>query len=122
MRDKSPVSDRPLRQEELHLIVGLLTESPQGNKIISDAAEAVVCDMNDGGMGSIRFIRSNSNRRKFGREVYHGAFADSDGVPVSVTINVDQYGDLFELDFFKADFSPLARYPSIEDLKTVQAP
>jgi hypothetical protein len=122
MSDESLVSDRPLRREELDLIVGLVRESPEENRIISDATEAVVCDMNDGGMGGIRFIRSDSNRRKFGREIYHGAFADLDGVPVSVTMNVDQYEDLFQLDFFKADNSPLVRYPSVKDLKTVEPP
>ena len=29
----------------------------------------------------------------------------------------DEYGELFELDFWKVDFSPLRRYPQPQDLR-----
>ena len=42
---------------------------------------------------------------------------DDDGVLVSIELTVDERDELFELDFWKVDFSPLRRYPNPEDLK-----
>jgi len=39
-------------------------------------------------------------------------FQDADGVALSITINVDQHGSLFEMDVWKVDFTPLIRLPS----------
>jgi hypothetical protein len=33
-------------------------------------------------------------------------FKDIDGTPVSAALNVDQQGNLYELDIWKVDFSP----------------
>ncbi|MGT2430711.1 DUF6984 family protein [Cupriavidus basilensis] len=38
-------------------------------------------------------------------------FFDEDGVAVIVTLSLDNYGDLYELDIWKTDFSPLRRLP-----------
>ena len=70
--------------------------------------------MRDGGMGSLRFYSSNPDRRRVER-VAVDEFKDSDGIPVSVEITIDQYGDLFELDSFKADFTSLHAWPTISD-------
>ena len=39
-------------------------------------------------------------------------FLDSDGVPISVTLNIDDDGLLYELDIWKVDFSPIIKYPN----------
>jgi len=38
-------------------------------------------------------------------------------VPVSVGLYLDQFGDLFELDVWKVDSSPLIRYPHPDDFE-----
>ena len=80
----------------------------------SVSVEGQVADMQDGGMGGIRFV--SESPRLFGKELARGEYQDSDGVLVSITINADDRGDVFELDFWKVDFSPLKRYPRPEDV------
>ena len=50
-------------------------------------------------------------KRLFGQEVSRLQFKDQDGIEVSVSLNVDQFGQLFEVDIWKVDFSPLIRIP-----------
>jgi len=70
-------------------------------------------------MGSIRFVRTDA--RRFGKEVARAEYRDSDQVLVSITLNADTSGELFELDFWKVDFSPLKRYPRKEQLTTLSS-
>jgi hypothetical protein len=72
--------------------------------------------MGDGGMGSIRFFSSEIGRR-MGVAVAEAEYTDDDGVLVSIVLNTDFNGRLFEVDFWKVDFSPLRRYPSPSDLR-----
>ena len=109
MSDESRQSARPLRPNELALLAALLGESVS-------AAEArlggrQVEDMADGGMGGIRFLPKSRARRLFGRRAAEAEYADADGVTVIISLNMDDQGDLYELDFWKADFSPLRSYP-----------
>jgi hypothetical protein len=71
--------------------------------------------MKDGGMGSLRFVGTND--RRFGRRIGSAEFNDTDGTLVSVALNLDQYGELFELDLFKVDFSPLQRIAPASELR-----
>ena len=73
--------------------------------------------MNDGGMGSLRFVQNPTRERRFGKQIAEAHYTDSDGVAVLITINVDKHGDLFELDVWKVDYSPLKRWPKPEDLR-----
>jgi uncharacterized SAM-dependent methyltransferase len=66
-------------------------------------------------MGSIRFLNGADRRRS--RSIAEAQYVDDDGVLVSIELNVDEMNELFELDFWKVDFSPLRRYPSPADLK-----
>lgn len=68
-------------------------------------------DMDDGGMGSLRFL-SSAEDRWYDRTVSEAWFRDSDGVPVVVSLNVDGGADLFELDSWKVDFSPRNKLPT----------
>jgi hypothetical protein len=78
---------------------------------------ALVEDMDDGGMGSIRFLPSADQVSRTAHAIAQGEYIDEDGVLVSIAINADQNGRLFEVDFWKVDFSPLKRYPSASDIK-----
>ena len=111
---------RRLRDEEKAIICKLLKGTPLEGDAVPTALEAQVCDMADGGMGSIRFQQKTAREAAFGREIAEGAFQDADGVPVSVTLTVDEAGNLFELDVFKADGSPLVRYPSLDDFEIIE--
>ena len=101
---------RPLTTKERDLVIYMLgqTSSVHGH---FDLVE----EMNDGGMGSLRFVGRAD--RRFGRCIGEAEFDDADGVPVSVALNVDQYGELFELDLWKVDFSPLNRIAALDELR-----
>ncbi|CAB5703250.1 Uncharacterised protein [Delftia tsuruhatensis] len=71
--------------------------------------------MSDGGMGSIKFIGSENN--VFGENLAEASYIDEDGVQVIITVYGDKAGGLYEVDFWKADFSPLKKYPQSDFLK-----
>ena len=64
--------------------------------------------MDDGGMGSLYFVRLDKarGRRRFGAQIAQTEFTDDGGTVVSVSLNDDQDGELFELDAWRTDFSP----------------
>jgi hypothetical protein len=104
---------RPLRQEELEVIQAMLQASPHQPKPQIDP-NAIVSQMDDGGTGSIRFVYPDP--QSLGSAVSEAQYMDIDGVLVSINLNVDKSGRLFELDLWKVDFSPLKRYPQPGDL------
>jgi len=110
---------RPLRKEEKALITKLVTGTPFEAEILPLISGVRVRDMPDGGMGSIKF-RQRPKKPGLGKAIAEGAFRDADGVPVSVTLNLDGDGELLDLDVFKADFSPLVRYPDPDDIKVIK--
>ena len=124
MSDASPANKlgppRQLREQERAIVEKLVSGTPSEKRILGQLQECLVRDMADGGMGSIQFCKHSSQERTFGQQIAEGSFHDADGVLVSVTLNVDQDGDLFELDLWKVDFSPLIRYPDLEDLAIIQ--
>lgn len=75
--------------------------------------------MNDGGMGSIKFVGPDTTAQKYGSTIAEAEFYDDDGVTVSTALFLDQYGKLFELDIWKVDFSPLRRYPAVSEIKNI---
>ena len=76
-----------------------------------DLQSLEVEEMDDGGMGGLRFSTSKE-ASKFGESVAEVSFKDTDSVSVSAALFPDQYGQLFELDIFKADFSKLQKWPN----------
>ncbi len=60
----------------------------------------LVKDLLDGGMGSILFLSENKTKvnRKMYKCIAEKEFLDSDGVTISVTLNIDDDGLLYELD------------------------
>ena len=77
-------------------------------------------DLTDGGMGSIRLTDKIDQARKMGRELVTANYIDEDQIPVIISINLDQDGRLFEMDFWKVDYSSLKRYPTPAGLKVEQ--
>ncbi len=87
--------------------------------VVDDAALRAT-PLDDGGMGSLRFA-SDAESPRLGATLGEVAFPDADGVLVMAALTVDQNGDLFELDVWKADFSPLQRWPEASDLSSREA-
>jgi hypothetical protein len=100
---------RAPREEEVELICSLLRGTSVANNLKDTLRNSRVVDLKDGNMGSIRFM--NAEPRKLGQVFAEADYLDDDGVCVSIAINTDNKGDLFELDFWKVDFSALRRYP-----------
>lgn len=67
-------------------------------------------ELSDGGMGSLRFATKNDDSH-FARELGQINLLDTDSIPLNISINLDQYGELYELDVFKVDFSSLKQFP-----------
>ena len=108
---------RDFTVEETCIISFLLRAAKKDEGYISNFFAKTQCsDMDDGGMGSLRFVPlgkdSSSGIRKFGSEISSCHFTDEDGILVSVALYVDPSGCPFELDVWKVDFSPLVRIPN----------
>jgi hypothetical protein len=113
-------SGRPLHSEEDALIRTLLAGVYSAEALETALRNARVANMQDGGMGSIRFL--GSGLKTFGTALVEAQYVDSDGVLVSITVNADKHGELFELDFWKVDFSPLMRYPNPSNISDISIP
>ncbi|MGH9574110.1 MAG: DUF6984 family protein, partial [Candidatus Acidiferrales bacterium] len=81
----SPI--RPLRLEERELIRSLLSRVPPDETLTTDLSESLVTDMQDGGMGSIRFVYPQP--QLMGKTLIEAQYVDSDGVLVSMALNLD---------------------------------
>jgi hypothetical protein len=99
----------------------MLTGNDLKQGIEATLSSALVEDMQDGGMGSIRFLPSGRSRH-FGRVIAKAEYTDEDGVLVSIVINVDRENELYEVDFWKVNFEPLKRYPRAPDIKIEAVP
>lgn len=102
---------RKLREEEKALIRWLVRDKDKGDIIIRNLDTYWVNEMDDGGMGSLQVVGNED--RIFGRELAEGDFYDIDGLPVFISVDLDTNGDFYELDVFKADFSPLKKFPEV---------
>lgn len=97
---------------EKELLLCLLNEAKLPITISID--DIMVEVMNDGDMGSLYIVYPNKQRptRRMKECIAEKEFFDSDNIPISVTLNVDDDDDLFEIDIWKVDSSPVIKYPS----------
>lgn len=98
-------------KEELAIIMHLATGSDL--QLPNDFPDGLqVSDMDDGGMGSLKLYPKGilCENRRFGSAPAEIQFNDLDGIPVLATLNLDEEGNLFELDVWKVDFSPRISY------------
>lgn len=107
----------PLRKptdNELQFIAFMVREG-NGNADAPDLETLMVVPMDDGGMGSLLLYPSGSilAGRQFGRTLFEVEFKDADRVPVVASLNLDQHGELFELDIWKVTFDPLVSFPDV---------
>jgi hypothetical protein len=106
---------RPLRLEEDSLVRALLRHVTDDEQLLRQLECAQVRDMHDGGMGSLKF--AGGKHRSLGRCLVEAEYLDRDGVAVSIALNSDTNGLLYELDMWKVDFAPLQEYPDFERVK-----
>ena len=111
------MATRPLRNEET-AILDLLLQMAADSARPRAQHELVAVDMEDGGMGSIRFVENSDKLRRMGRE----QVTAEDRIPVLISVNLDEQDHLFERDFWKVNFEPLKRYPRPEELHVAPQP
>ena len=89
---------RKLRKVEFDLIKYLLKDNPISLHIIDKLPTMLVEEMDDGGMGSLTFVRNDKTDQRIGHMIAEVSLFDKDEVPVSFAIILDSDGDLYELD------------------------
>jgi hypothetical protein len=106
---------KPTKEEE-KLISHLINLSSR--KFSYDWKENImVRPMDDGGMGGliIFFNKDQERNRLFGEQISEYCFLDEDGIDVIASLNIDNKGNLFELDIWKTNFSPLIKFPNLDN-------
>lgn len=99
---------------ELSFITYMIREGK--GKISARWSETLmVAPMDDGGMGSLLLYPEGKivAGKIFGRTLHEIEFKDADNVAVLASLNLDQHGELFELDIWKVTFDPLVRLPDL---------
>ncbi|MEO7211953.1 hypothetical protein [Mucilaginibacter sp.] len=103
---------RLLKKEEIDLISHLLKQVPNCDHFLQKLADLQVEEMKDGKMGSLKFIPKISKKQTMKAEIARiDTLTDFDGVLLSITLNLSTDNELYELDIFKGDFSPLKQFP-----------
>jgi hypothetical protein len=102
---------RLLKKEELDLMVYLLKDKPNTKHMIEKLPGALVEEMNDGGMGSLKFLNKNKLNRRHESTIAQIQLLDIDGIPLLISIDLDGEGDIYELDVWKGDSSPTKQFP-----------
>jgi len=106
---------RKLSTDEKKLIETLLTQKKEDySQILLSLKDLTIEELNDEGMGSLQFI--SKEKQKLVKTISEAEFIDEDGVPVFLALGIDAEGKLFELDVWKADFSPVKKWPPIKDI------
>ena len=103
---------RAVLEHEAPLIAHLVAQAT----LTVDISQLHASPMDDGGMGSLLFATSGTEPRH-AKEVAVCYFEDEDGVSIRAGLNVDQHGQLYELDVWKVDFSPLRKWPGASDIR-----
>ncbi|ABF11502.1 DUF6984 family protein [Cupriavidus metallidurans] len=103
---------RTLNEAEIVLIRHMLRGTVQEIAIANSLPTCLVEEMTDDGIGSLRFD-SNIQARLLCRDICKMEFPDFNAVRNFVTLLLDNYDELFDLNVWNADFSPLKQFPQI---------
>jgi len=104
--------NRKLSEQEAKLLEALASKASI-NLPVDWQETIMVSSMDDGKMGSLYLFPKGiiGYSRLFGRQASDCCFIDKDGIKVIASLNLDNNGDLFELDIWKTDYSPLIYIP-----------
>ncbi|UOQ51857.1 DUF6984 family protein [Hymenobacter cellulosivorans] len=105
------MANRTLKLPELGLLVFLLRDKPHAEPLLAKLYTSEVREIDEAQTGSLRFASQQAERR-LGEKIASTRFLDEDGVPVFVSLYLDQRGELYELDCWKVDDTPLRRMPA----------
>ena len=106
---------RNLSDDEANLLKALIKKAKISTA--EDLFEKIkVKTMDDGGMGSLLLFPDGIEvqGRRIGIRASEIQFKDSDGVPVLVSLNIDNNNKLFEIDSWKMNYQPLLKIPVFE--------
>jgi hypothetical protein len=90
---------------EMPLIQRLPNRYELSERLLKDRLLAQVAGVDVVGFGGVLF--PSSTTQVLGCEITAGTLADADGVPVRATLCLDDHDQLFELELWKMDFSPI---------------
>ena len=85
---------RKLRREEYDLIIYLLRQTPDTRHLFDQLEESMVEEMDDGGMGSLTFVRNDKTEQRIGHMIGEVSLFDKDEVPVSFAVILDSDGSV----------------------------
>lgn len=98
---------RPIRPEERTLIEHLLGFVKEGHRY---SIPREVENLGDTGI-------QLSPRGEHAQDLVEADYKDADGREVLITLTTNQYDELYELDLWKTNFSPLLHYPEPDKVK-----
>lgn len=114
---------RHLRPQEKVLLRKMLNSTgDEKGGFLRHLDSIFVEEMDDGGMGGVRFVSPGQKHRRLGDTIAEAEFLDEDGVVVTAVINLDKQGELYELDIWKVDFSPLKVWPEAGQIVVKEIP
>ncbi|MEO6832221.1 MAG: hypothetical protein ABI378_07475 [Chitinophagaceae bacterium] len=101
---------RPIKPEERALIERLLSFVKDGNRYkIPQEVE----NLGEPGSGSLQL----SAKGEHANDLVEADYKDADGRDVLITLSTNQFGELYDLDLWKSDFSSLQLYPKADKVK-----
>jgi hypothetical protein len=99
---------RKLNKTEKKLILNMPIASTHDSAIKNRVDGLLLEEMSDGQMGSLYFLSNNKKEDRYlGTTISEIETMDSDEVPVLISLSCDNFGDVYELDIWKVDFSPV---------------
>ncbi|UOQ64400.1 DUF6984 family protein [Hymenobacter volaticus] len=105
------MAKRSLKLPELGLLIFMLRGKPDAERMLGLLHTVEVAEIGPEEIGSLRFTNYQPNRR-LGERIASTQFLDEDGILVFASLYLDQEGELYELDYWKTDDSPLLRIPA----------
>ncbi|UOG72867.1 hypothetical protein MTX78_12085 [Hymenobacter tibetensis] len=102
---------RSLKLPELGMLIFMLRGKPRVERLLALLHTVEVEELHTGENGPLRFVGTQPNRQ-LGERIASTQFLDEDGVLAFVSLYLDQEGELYELDYWKTDDSPLRRIPA----------
>jgi hypothetical protein len=114
-KEIGPQRRRKLRRDERALLNRLLARADEGSFVPANLETLEVIPLNGGGIGGLRLLPAGATEsRRYGGDVALERFVDSDGIPIWVSLFVDEQRCLFEIDIAKADLSAVVRFPQCD--------
>lgn len=103
-----PSKPRALSANEIELLEFILSDKKHEH-LLNGVRSLWVTELTDGNMGSIRFVSPLNERQATCLE--KAEFRDAEGSNINVAINADQAGELYEIDIWEYDFTPVIEFP-----------